>query len=198
MIEDDEPTSYDEVLKSSESELWLKAMKSEMDSMYDNQVWDLVDPPEGIKPIGCKWVFKKKTDMEGNVIPYKARLVAKGYRQRQGIDFDEIFSPIAMLKSIRILVAIATHYDYEIWQIDIKKAFLKENLSEEVYMTQPEGFTSKDGNKVCKLKRSIYGLKQASRSWNIHFDETIKEFGFSQNEDEPCVYKKTSGSVIVF
>ena len=77
MIEDNEPTSYDEVLKSSESELWLKAMKSEMDSMYTNQVWNLVDPPEGIKPIGCKWVFKKKTDMKGNVITYKARLWRK-------------------------------------------------------------------------------------------------------------------------
>ena len=92
-----------------------------------------------------------------------------------------------MLKSIRILLAIAAHYDYEIWQMDVKTAFLNGNLSEEVYMTQPEGFTSKDNTQVCKLQRSIYGLKQASRSWNIRFDETIKEFGFSQNEDEPCV-----------
>ena len=117
VVENDEPTTYDDVLKSSESELWLKDMKSEMDSMYDNQVWNLVDAPEGIKPIGCKWVFKKKTDMEGNVITYKARLVAKGYRQRQGIDFDETFSPVAMLKSIRILLAIAAHYDYEAFPI---------------------------------------------------------------------------------
>ena len=80
LIEDDEPTTYEESLNSSESDKWLKAMKSEMDSMYTNQVWTLVDPPEGIKPIGCKWMFKKKTDMEGNVIPYKARLVVKGYR----------------------------------------------------------------------------------------------------------------------
>ena len=85
---------------------------------------------------GCKWVFKKKTDMEGNVITYKARLVAKGYRQRQGIDFEETFSPVAMFKSIRIVLAIATHYDYEIWQMDVKTAFLNGNLSEEVYMTQ--------------------------------------------------------------
>ena len=169
-----------------------------MDSMYTNQVWTLIDPPEGIKPIGCKWIFKKKTDMEGIVITYKARLVAKGYRQRQGIDYDETFSPVAMLKSIRILLAIAAHYDYEIWQMDVKTTFLNENLSEEVYMTQPEGFISENCSKVCKLQRSIYGLKQASRSWNIRFDKTIKEFGFSQNLDEPCVYKKTSGSAIVF
>ena len=93
------------------------------------------------------------------MITYKARLVAKGYRQRQGIDFDETFSPVAMLKSIRILLAIAAHYDYEIWQMDVKTAFLNGNLSEEVYMTQPEGFISKNSNQVCKLQRSIYGLK---------------------------------------
>ena len=93
------------------------------------------------------------------MITYKAQLVAKGYRQRQGIDFDETFSPVAMLKSIRILLAIVAHYNYEIWQMDVKIAFLNGNLSEEVYMTQPEGFISKDGNKVWKLQRSIYGLK---------------------------------------
>ena len=90
LIENDEPTTYEESLNSSESDQWLKSMKSEMDSMYTNQVWTLVDPPEGIKPIGCKWIFKKKTDMEGNVITYKARLVAKGYRQKQGVDYTRL------------------------------------------------------------------------------------------------------------
>ena len=83
LIENDEPITYEESLNSSESDQWLKAMKSEMDSMYTNQVWTLVDPPKGIKPIGCKWIFKKKTDMEGNVITYKVRLVDKGYCQKQ-------------------------------------------------------------------------------------------------------------------
>ena len=148
-------------------------MKSETDSMYTNQVWTLVDPPKGIKPIECKWIFKKKMDMEGNVITYKARLVDKGYRQKQGVDYDETFSPIVMLKSIRILLVIDAHYDYEICQMDVKTTFLNGILIEEVYMTQPEGFTSGSGSKVCKLQRSIYGLKQASRSWNIRFDETV-------------------------
>ena len=114
LIEHDEPTTYEESLNSLESDQWLIAMKLEMDSMYTNQVWTLVDPPEGIKPIGCKWIFKKKIDMEGNVITYKARLVAKGYHQKQGIDYDGTFSPMAMLKSIRILLAIVAYYDYEI------------------------------------------------------------------------------------
>ena len=103
-----------------------------------------------------------------------------------------------MLKSMRILLVIAAHYDYEIWQRDVKMAFLNGNLSKEVYMTQPKGFISKSGVKVCKLQRSIYGLKQASRSWNFRFDEPIKESDFSKNPDEPCVYKKASESVVGF
>ena len=137
--------------------------------------------------------------MDGNVHTYKARLVAKGFKQTHGIDYDETFSPVAILKSIRILLAIVAYYDYEIWQMDVKTAFLNENLLEDVYMTQPEGFVDpKNSGKVCKLQRSIYGLKQASRSWNLRFDEAIKEFSFIKNEDEPCVYKKVSGSAIVF
>ncbi|KAK8701343.1 hypothetical protein V6N13_019731 [Hibiscus sabdariffa] len=106
-----EPKSHK--LSSPDSEKSLEAMRSEMDSMSDNQVWTLVEPPEGIKPIGCKWVFKKKTDMDCNVQTYKGRLVAKGYRQIHGIDYDETFSPVAMFKSIRILLAIAAFHDYE-------------------------------------------------------------------------------------
>ena len=199
LMDQDEPTTYQQAMSGPDSEKWLVAMKSEMESMYENQVWTLVDPPEGVKPIGCKWVFKKKTDMDGNVITFKGRLVAKGFKQIHGIDYDETFSPVAMLKSIRILFAIAAHYDYEIWQMDVKTAFLNGKLLEDVYMTQPEGFvTPENANKVCKLQRSIYGLKQASRSWNLRFDDAIKEFGFIKNEDEPCVYKKVSGSAIVF
>ena len=131
-------------MRDIDSVKWLEAMKSEIDSMYQNQVWHLVDTPEGIKPIGCKWIYKRKTDVEGNIQTYKARLVAKGYRKIQGIDYEETFSPVAMIKSIRILLALAAHFDYEIWQMDVKTAFLNGNLVEEVYMKQPEGFTSKD------------------------------------------------------
>ena len=98
-------------------------MKLEMDSIYENQVGNLVDPPEGIKPIECKWVFKKKNNMKGNFVTYKSRFVAKGYRQRQGVDCDETFSPIVMLKSIRILLAIVPHCNYEIWKMDVKTIF---------------------------------------------------------------------------
>ena len=135
-----------------------------MKSMKVNDMWTLVDPPEGVKPIGCKWIFKKKKDADGKVEIYKVRLIAKGYCQRYGIDYDEIFSPVAMLKSIRIMLAIVAYLDYEIQQMDVKIAFLNGELEEKMYMTQPEDFISTDESKVCKLQRSIYGLKQASRS----------------------------------
>ncbi|KAJ9553643.1 hypothetical protein OSB04_017688 [Centaurea solstitialis] len=194
-----EPTSYGEAVSGNESEQWQEAMKAEMQSMYDNQVWELTDLPQHCRAVGRKWVFKKKTDMDGNVHTFKARLVAKGFTQTHGIDYDETFSPVAMLKSIRILMAISAYFNYEIWQMDVKTAFLNGKLTEDVYMEQPEGFEDpKNPNKVCKLLKSIYGLKQASRSWNLHFDERIKEFGFAKSEFEPCVYTKFSGSIVTF
>ncbi|KAK8506813.1 hypothetical protein V6N12_000384 [Hibiscus sabdariffa] len=168
LVDQDEPKTYQEAVSSPDSEKWLEAMRSEMDSMSENQT-------------------------------YNGRLVAKGFRQIHGVDYDEIFSPVAMFKSIQILLAIAAFHDYEIWQMDVKTAFLNGKLEEDVYMTQPEGFvTRENAGKVCKLQRSIYGLKQASRSWNLCFNDAIKEFEFIRNEDEPCVYKKFSGSIFSF
>ena len=164
---------------SPDSAKWLEAMKSEMGSMYENKVWTLVDLPDDRQTIENKWVFKKKTDDDGNVTVYKARLVVKGFREFQGVDYDETFSPVAMLKSVRIMLAIVAFYDYEIWQMDVKTAFLNGFLKEGLYMMQLEGFVDPKGaNEVCKLHRSIYGLVQSSRSWNIRFDEVIKAYGF--------------------
>jgi hypothetical protein len=127
-------------------------MKSELGSMSENQVWTLVDPPSDRKAVECKSIFKKKMDAYGNVTVYKARLVAKGFRQVQGVDYDETFSPIAMFKSIQILLAIAAFHDYEMQHMDVKTAFLNGNIDEELYMMQPEGFVDpKDADKVCKL-----------------------------------------------
>nr|GEW88465.1 retrovirus-related Pol polyprotein from transposon TNT 1-94 [Tanacetum cinerariifolium] len=174
-------------------------MNVEMQSMKDNEVWVLVELPPNGKTVGSKWLFKKKTDLDRNVHIYKARLVVKGYTQTPRIDYEETFSPVADIRAIRILISIAMYYDYEIWQVDIKTTFLNGYLNEEVYMEQPEGFVNlKYPNRVCKLKRSIYGLKQASRQWNKRFDDEITKFGFIQNRDEPCVYQKASGSNITF
>ncbi|KAK1679548.1 hypothetical protein QYE76_040396 [Lolium multiflorum] len=177
---DEDPATYEEAMMSPDSNKWQEAMKSEMGSMYDNKVWTLVDLPDSRKAVENKWIFKRKTDADGNITVYKARLVAKGFRQIQGVDYDETFSPIAKLKSVRILLAIAAFFDYEIWQMDVKTAFLNGDIEEELYM------------------RSIYGLKQASRSWNRRFDKVIKDFGFIQCHGEACIYKKVSGSSVAF
>ena len=158
-IHDDDPTTYEEALYDKDSSKWLEAMRTEMDSMYANQVWTLVDPPEGIVPIGCKWIFKRKIGADGKVETYKARLVAKGFRQRQGVDYEETFSPVAMLKSIRILLAIAAHYDYEVWQMNVKTAFPNGYIEENIFIEQPKILESEESSKVCKLNRSIYGIK---------------------------------------
>ncbi|GKE44838.1 retrotransposon protein, putative, ty1-copia subclass [Tanacetum coccineum] len=193
------PANYKAALLDPESDKWLNAMNVEMKSMKDNEVWELVDLPPDEKTVGHKWLFKKKTDMDGAVHTYKARLVAKGFTQTPGIDYEETFSPVADIRAIRILIAIATFCDYEIWQMDVKTAFLNRYLNEEVCMEQPEGFVNqKFPNRVCKLKRSIYELRQASRQWNKRFDDEIKKFGSSQNRDEPCVYVKASGSYVTF
>ncbi|GJR94265.1 retrotransposon protein, putative, ty1-copia subclass [Tanacetum coccineum] len=166
-----EPTSYKAAMLDSESNKWIDAMNAKIQSMMDNMVWVLVDLPPGCKTIGSKWIFKKKTDM------------------------DETFSPVADIRAIRILISIAAYYDYEIWQMDIKTCFLNGYLDEDIYMVQPKGFVDPNhSRKVCKLQRSIYGLKQASRSWNKRFDDEIKRFGFTQNLEEPCVYQKASRS----
>ncbi|GJW31305.1 retrotransposon protein, putative, ty1-copia subclass [Tanacetum coccineum] len=192
-----EPANYRAALLDPESKKWLDAMNVEMQSMKDNDVWVLVELPPNARTVGSKWLFKKKTDMDGAVYIFKARLVAKGFTQTYGVDYEETFSPVADIRAIRILIAIAAYYDYEIWQMDVKTAFLNGHLSEEVYMEQPEGFVNpKYPNHVCKLKRSIYGLKQASRQWNKRFDDEIKKFSFTQNRDEPCVYLKASGSYV--
>ena len=129
-----DPATYEEAMVSPDSDKWLEAMKSEMGSMYENQVWTLVDLPDGRKAVENKWIFKRKTDADGNVTVYKARLVAKGFRQIQGVDYDETFSRVVKLKSVRILLAIAAYFDYEIWQMDVKTAFLNGDIEEELYM----------------------------------------------------------------
>ena len=152
-----------------------RSHKSRKGIVYSNSVWELVDLPDNVKAIGCKWIYKKKRGADGKVETFKARLVAKGYTQREGVDYEETFSLVAMLKSIRILLSIAAIHDYEVWQMDVKTTFLNGHLDETIYMDQPEGFVKKDQEgKVCKLLKSIYGLKQASRSWNLTFDEIIK------------------------
>ena len=130
LLDNGEPSNYEEATAGTDSNKWLEDMQSEIESMYENKVWTLTDLLDDRRAIENKWIFKKKTDADGNVTIYKARLVAKGYRQVQGIDYDETFSPVAKLKSVRIMLAIAAYYGYEIWQMDVKTAFLNGHLNE--------------------------------------------------------------------
>ena len=132
-----DPLTYCDVMDDSDKEKCQDAMNQEMESMYSNSVWELVDPPEDVRPIGCKWIFKRKRGIDGKVETLKARLVAKGYTQKEGVDYEETFSLVAMLKSFRILLSIDACLDYEIWKMDVKMAFLNGYLEESIYMMQP-------------------------------------------------------------
>ncbi|KAK1696352.1 hypothetical protein QYE76_013049 [Lolium multiflorum] len=189
---DEDPATYEEAMMSPDSNKWQEAMKSEMGSMYDNKVWTLVDLPDSRKAVENKWIFKRKTDADGNITVYKARLVAKGFRQIQGVDYDETFSPVAKLKSVRILLAIAAFFDYEIWQMDVKMAFLNGDIEEELYMVQPKGMEHWTAvkNILKYLKRTkdmflCYGGDQelvvtsyTDASWNTDPDDSKSQSGY--------------------
>ena len=194
-----DPLSFSQGIESNDSPKWIDAMNDELKSMVQNEVWDLVELPEGYKKVGCKWVFKTKRDSKGNIERYKARLVAKGFTQKGGIDYRETFSPVSKKDSLRIIMALVAHYDLELHQMDVKTSFLNGNLEEDVYMDQPEGFSIKGKEHLaCKLKKSIYGLKQASRQWYLKFHNTITPFGFKENTVDRCIYLKVSGSKFIF
>ncbi|KAL0391273.1 UNVERIFIED_CONTAM: Retrovirus-related Pol polyprotein from transposon TNT 1-94 [Sesamum latifolium] len=191
-VDIDEPT-YEEAVTSPNANEWITAMKEEMSSMAKNNVWELVDLPAGRKTIGSKWVLKVKRKADGSIDKFKARLVTKGYTQREGIDYEETFSPVVRFASVRLILAIVAHLDLELFQMDVKTAFLNGELDEEIYMDQPEGFQEMgQKRKVCRLKRSIYGLKQSSRQWYYRFHRAITSIGFTMVEEDHCVYVKRS------
>jgi hypothetical protein len=188
-----EPRTVAEALSGTEAKEWSIAMQEEMDSMDKNQVWELVDLPPGRKAVGNKWILKVKRKADGSIDRYKARLVAKGFTQVEGVDYDETFSPVVRFSSVRIILAMVASMDLELFQMDVKTAFLNGELEEEIYMVQPVGFVVKGKeHKVCKLRRSIYGLKQASRQWYLKFHQAIISNGFQMIEEDHCVYIKRS------
>jgi len=198
-VMEDDPITVRQAIQDPNSKKWIEAMGEEYKSMQDNKVWELVLLPEGVKPIGCKWLFKTKRDSNGNVERYKARLVAKRFTQKEGIDFKETFSPVSSKDSFRTIMTLVAHYDLELHQMDVKMAFLNGDIDETIYMVQPENFVSGDPkNMVCKLTKSIYGLKQASRQLYHKFHQVILSFGFEMNLVDDCVYHKFKGSKFIF
>ncbi|CAL9017884.1 unnamed protein product [Prunus brigantina] len=186
------PNSVTEAL---EDQKWKEAMNEEMRALQKNGTWELVPLPHGKKTVGCRWIYTVKLKADGSVERYKARLVAKGYTQRYGIDYQETFAPVAKIKTIRILLSLAANLDWPLHQFDVKNAFLHGDLEEEVYMDLPPGcnFTRDKGNQVCKLKKSLYGLKQSPRAWFGRFTKSMKFFGYTQSNADHTLFLKRDG-----
>jgi transposase InsO family protein len=188
----EEPASVEEAMKQ---QCWKDAMDAELKSITDNNTWTMAELPKGQQAIGLKWVFKVKKDPAGNVVKHKARLVAKGYAQKQGIDYDEVFAPVARIETVRVLLALAASGGWEVHHMDVKSAFLNGDLLEEVYVHQPPGFIDpKEAGKVLFLNKALYGLKQAPRAWNSKLDQELCNLGFRKCEEEHAVYRRSEGS----
>jgi hypothetical protein len=174
-------------------------MKEELTSIEENGTWRLCELPNGHRPIGLKWVFKLKRNPSGEIVKHKARLVAKGYVQRKGKDFEEAFAPVARLESVRLLIAMAAQYAWKIHQMDVKSAFLNGDLTEEVYVSQPPGYeVDGQASKVYKLKKALYGLRQAPRAWNSKLDKTLSDLAFERCPSEAGLYrKKVKDSILI-
>ena len=184
-----EPTTIDEAFQTDQAEQWKAATDLEYASLLENETWELVPLPEGRETVGCKWVFKVKHDSQGRIERFKGRLVAKGYSQKYGIDYDETFSPVVRFSSIRTLLAYAVQHRMLIHQMDVVTAFLNGQLNEDIYMQQPPGYIQPGQEElVCKLKKSLYGLKQSPRCWNKTFREHMTIMGFKQSDADPCVF----------
>ena len=180
-----EPSSYAE---ASSHDCWIKAMQAELNALQQNHTWILTPLPPHKKAIGCRWVYKVKHNADGTIERYKARLVAKGYSQQEGLDFLDTFSPVAKLTTVRMLLALAALRNWHLRQLDVNNAFLHGDLNEEVYMKPPPGLVMDEPNLVCRLQRSLYGLKQASRQWFTRLSSFLLSQGFRQSSADHSLF----------
>ncbi|RVW53241.1 Retrovirus-related Pol polyprotein from transposon TNT 1-94 [Vitis vinifera] len=190
------PNSVQEALTDPR---WKATMNEEMKLLQKNETWELVECPPGKKPVGCRWIYTVKYKADGSIERFKARLVAKGYIQTYGIDYTETFAPVAKINTIRVLLSLVANLDWPLQQFDVQNAFLHGELSEEVYMDLPPGcmVSEKQCQKVCKLKKSLYGLKQSSRAWFGRFTKSMRAFGYRQsNSDHTLFLKKQHGKIM--
>ncbi|TYK00722.1 copia-like protein [Cucumis melo var. makuwa] len=186
-----EPNTYDEAKQQT---IWIQAMNEELKALEQNNTWDMVELPKGKKPVGCKWVYKIKYNSDGTVERYKARLVAKGFTQTYGIDYQETFAPVAKMNTFRILMSVATNHGWDLFQMDVKNAFLQGDLEEEVYMTPPPGYF--ETSKVCKLRKAIYGLKQSPRAWYAKLSTFLTENNFKKSTADCSVFIRKNVSIV--
>jgi hypothetical protein len=164
-----------------------------MRALAENETWNLVDTRKGVKPIGCKWVYKIKYNTDDSINRYKAWLVAKGYAQKYGIDYDEMFAPVTKMTTIRVLLAVAALMGWHLHQMDVKNTFLQAELEEQVYMVQPPGFHYGTNTlAVCRLKKSLYGLKQASCAWNAKITQQLRNLSFKTSKSDSSLFIRKS------
>lgn len=188
----DEPKSFAEACKH---ECWREAMKREIAALEANNTWTLESLPPGKKVIDAKWVFKTKFKPNGELALHKARLVARGFTQEEGVDFHETFAPVAKMVTVRTLLAVAAKRGWHVHQLDVNNAFLHGDLNEEVYMRIPPGFAKKGETRVCRLHKSLYGLRQASRNWYHKLSKTLVELGFIQSKADHSLFIYNKGSL---
>ena len=198
--DDDEPRTYQEALNSSYRDDWLTAIRNELASLIKAHTWRYVQRPSTANLVGCRWVFKIKRDKDGNMHKFKARLVAQGFTQVYGIDYAETYAPVARYTSIRLIIALAAHYDWELHQMDVKTAYLNGELDVPIYMRAPEGLSLIDqpcpADRVCLLIKSLYGLKQSGRRWHANINHTLISSGFTPLHADRCVYVRRKAACI--
>ena len=190
----DEPVTYKQAVQILE---WREAMRKEIDALELNETWTLERLPHGVKALGSKWVYRLKFNSDGTLERYKARLVALGNHQKEGVDFSETFAPVAKLQTVRTLLGVASVKKWELHQMDVHNAFLHGDLEEDIYMKPPPGFLPADPSLVCKLKKSIYGLRQAPRCWFSKLSTALLNYGFTRSHKDNSLFTYSHGSVVL-
>ncbi|GKA59211.1 putative RNA-directed DNA polymerase [Tanacetum coccineum] len=189
-----EPSCYQDAMCDNN---WIDAMNSEIEALNRKNTWTVYDLPAGKKSIGCRWIYKIKYKSTSDIDRYKFRLVAKGFSQRERLDYEETFSPVVKMVTVRCLISIVVNKNWPLYQLDVNNAFLYGDLYEDVYMTLPQGYENVEKGKVCKLKKSLYGLKQDPRQWNAKLTTALAKHGFKQRKIDNSLYVKQSGESFV-
>jgi hypothetical protein len=185
-IIDVEPSSFEEVI---DQQVWQDAMVEEYTSIMKNDVWDIVSRPEGKSVVSSRWLYKIKHVADGSIEKFKVRFVVRGFSQREGVDYEETFSPVTRYASIRVVISIASVMGWRIHQMDVKTTFLNGIIEEEVYIEKPQGFEVHGREShVCRLKKALYRLKQAPRAWYSRIDGYLQSMGFTKSEVDPNLY----------
>jgi hypothetical protein len=187
-LPDEEPTCFEEAIQRKE---WADAMKEEYQSIMKNKVWEIVPRSKNKDGVSYRWLFKIKHVADGSIEKYKTRFVACGFSQKEGIDYEKTFAPVARYTSIRTIIALAGKMKWKLHQMDVKTSFLNGVIKEEVYIEKPQGFEVEDRKShVCRLKKSLYRLKQALRAWYGHIDSFLTSLGFTKSKADSNLYFK--------